>query len=277
MNRDADQISLNQANQFNRREINHAEERVLPKGRLIINADDWGQYPETTNRALECFLRGSISSVSAMVLMKDSERAAGIARERGMDAGLHLNLTAQFSAPGTARNLIEHQERVARYLRLHRYAQVIFHPGLARSFDYLVAAQRDEFCRLYGDEPARWDGHHHMHLCSNVLVGGLLPRGTIVRRSFSFLPGDKMLNQIYRGAVNRALSRRHSLTDYFFSLPPFYPAARIERIFSVAARSVVEVETHPVNPEEYQYLMGGDVFSKIGDAPIESGYTLPQK
>ncbi len=143
----------------------------LPRsGALIVNADDWGRDVENTDRTLECIVRGTVSSVSAMVFMKDSERAAEIAREHGIDAGLHLNLTTEFSASSTPMVLIEDQGRISRYLGKRRFSQVVFHPGLASSFQYVVAAQRDEFCRLYGTEPKRLDGHHHMHLCANVLL-----------------------------------------------------------------------------------------------------------
>src|SRR5271157_3811838 len=116
-----------------------------PAGLLIINADDWGGDRETTERTFECILRGAVSSVSAMVFMEDSERAAAIARERGIDAGLHLNFTTPFSAPASTTGVVEHQRRVSRFLQLGSLAQIVFHPGLKRSFEYLVAAQRDEF------------------------------------------------------------------------------------------------------------------------------------
>jgi hypothetical protein len=228
-------------------------------GFLAINADDWGRDQETTARTLECVLHRSISSVSAMVFMADSERAAEIAREQGIDAGLHLNFTTPFSAPGRSTRLIEHQQRLTRHLRRHRLASAVFHPGLVGSFEYAVAAQRDEFCRLYGAEPARLDGHHHMHLCSNVLLAGLLPSGTLVRRNFSFQPGEKgILNRLYRRVVDRALARRHRILDFFFSLPPLDPPARLQRIFSSANRFAIEVETHPVRRDEYDFLMGDD-------------------
>jgi len=238
-------------------------------GLLIVNADDWGRDREATDRTLECVRRRAVSSVSAMVFMEDSARAAAIAREGDIDAGLHLNFTTPFSAPGTPQPLVERQQRLSRYLRRHRFAQAVYHPGLARSFDYVVAAQIEEFSRLYGAEPARLDGHHHMHLCSNVLFGGLLPPGTLVRRSFSFQPGEKSLaNLIYRKVVDRILARRHRLTDYFFSLKPLEPPGRLRKIFSLAQQSVVEVETHPVNPEEYQFLSGDGIFRWTGTTPI---------
>jgi len=238
-------------------------------GLLIVNADDWGRDREATDRTLECVRRRAVSSVSAMVFMEDSARAAAIAREIDIDAGLHLNFTTPFSDPGTPQRLVERQQRLSRYLRRHRFAQVLYHPGLNRSFDYVLAAQIEEFSRLYGAEPPRLDGHHHMHLCSNVLFGGLLPQGTLVRRSFSFQPGEKgFANLIYRKVVDRMLARRHRLTDYFFSLKPLEPPDRLRKIFSLAQQSVVEVETHPTNPEEYQFLSGGEIFRWAGTTPI---------
>ena len=110
-------------------------------GILIVNADDWGRDRETTDRTLDCILRGGISSVSAMVYMADSERAAQVALENGIDAGLHLNLTTPFSAAECPAPLVERQSEIAVYLRKHPFARVLFHPGLAQPFEYVVRAQ----------------------------------------------------------------------------------------------------------------------------------------
>lgn len=242
---------------------------VQAKGILIVNADDWGRNHETTERISECIQRGAVSSASAMVFMEDSERAAAVAQERGIDAGLHLNLTTSFSAARCPAPLAQRQEEIAKYLLRRRLAQAIFHPALTQSFEYVVSAQLDEFRRLYGRSPGRIDGHHHMHLCANVLLAKLLPAGTMVRRNFSFQTGEKSLyNRLYRRVVDRMLARRHRLTDFFFSLPPLEPPSRLERIFSMARQAVVELETHPVNPEEYRFLAGGEIFRWTGDCPI---------
>jgi chitin disaccharide deacetylase len=247
-----------------------------PASSLIVNADDWGRDIETTDRILECVTAGTVSSTSAMMFMKDSERAAGLARDQRVDCGLHLNFTMAFSAPDCPSRLKEHQDRVVRYLRGNRLAQAIYHPGLASSFKYVATAQFEEFERVFGIAPRRLDGHHHMHLCANVLFGGLLPAGTIARRNFSFRPGEKgMINRLYRGAIDRVLAKRHILTDSFFSLPPLEPRSRVDEIFSIARRSIVEVETHPVNPEEYRFLTGGEILRRTGDLPIARGFTLP--
>lgn len=247
-------------------------------GVLIVNADDWGRDHETTERTLECILRGSVSSVSAMVFMADSERAAAIARERGIDAGLHLNFTTLFSAPDCPTRLIERQRELAKCLLRHRLSQVLFYPALMRSFKYVVSAQHDEFCRLYGQPPGRLDGHHHMHLCANVLLGRLLPPGTVVRRNFSFQPGEKSFgNRFYRKVVDRMLARRHRLTDFFFSLPPRDPPGHMQKILSLARDFTVEIATHPVDPEEYRFLAEGEIFRWAGDVPIVPCFAVRPK
>jgi hypothetical protein len=211
-----------------------------------------------------------------MMFMEDSKRGAQLALEAGVDAGLHLNLTTPFSAAGLPAALLGHHERVVAYLTRHRIAQCLFHPGLSRSFQYVVTAQLDEFRRLYHKDPDRIDGHHHMHLSANVLLPGLLPADTIARRNFSFQPGQKSLfNRLYRQGVDRILARRHRLTDFFFSLSPFEPSSRLHQIFSLARQYVVEVETHPEKKEEYVFLAGGEIFSRIGHSKIAPRFFVP--
>ena len=210
----------------------------------------------------------TISSVSAMVFMEDSERAAELALEHGLTVGLHLNFTSAFTAVGCSPLLEEQQSPVSRYLRRHRLAMAVFHPGLMRKFDYLVSAQIDEFRRLYGCAPDRIDGHHHMHLCANVLMLKLLPAGTLVRRNFSFDRVEKSVwNRRYRRFWDERLVRRHQVFDYFFSLPPMNPE-RLHRIYDLARNASVEVETHPVNDTEHKYLTSGQMLDDIGDLRI---------
>ncbi len=210
-----------------------------------------------------------------MVFMADSERAAGLALEHNISAGLHLNFTTQFNSHLATARLAEHQQRVASYLRRHRFAQALFNPLLTDSFEYVLKAQNDEFARLYGEQPSRVDGHHHMHLCSNVLIAGLLAPGTIVRRHFSFQPGEKsLLNRLYRKSVDYILAKRHLLADLFFSLPPLDPLSRLQTIFSLGREHNVEVEAHPANPQEHRFLTEGGVFRCVSGVPIAHGYCL---
>jgi predicted glycoside hydrolase/deacetylase ChbG (UPF0249 family) len=63
---------------------------------LIINADDLGASISATGPIVVAYDEGLIPSATAMVWMPGSERAARLARERGMPLGLHLNFTLPF-------------------------------------------------------------------------------------------------------------------------------------------------------------------------------------
>jgi predicted glycoside hydrolase/deacetylase ChbG (UPF0249 family) len=210
-----------------------------------------------------------------MVFMDDSERAASLARLHGVDAGLHLNLTAPFCESRCSRSLFEHQARIIHYLRSHRLARVVYHPGLVSSFDYVVHAQLEEFERLYGVPANRIDGHHHMHLCANVVAQKVLPAGTIVRRNFSYWPGERgYANRIYRQWQDRKLARRHRLTDYLFALPELELGGRAGRVMQLVGCSSVEIETHPVNANEYSLLSGSEIHFAEGPIKVARGYRL---
>jgi hypothetical protein len=244
---------------------------------LIINADDWGRDVDTTDRMFECLQHGTVSSVSAMVFMEDSPRAAAFALEHGIDAGLHLNFTTTLSGTSVPAELLERHRQIAAFLTKRRFNQVVLNSALQRSFEYVVAAQIDEYRRLYGESPLRIDGHHHMHLAANVLAGKLLPTGTVVRRNFSFQSGEKsILNRLYRKNIDRKLAKRHRLVDYLFSLAPLEPRARLDRVLSLARHSVVELETHPINRNEYEFLMGEGVERWTAGYPISRGFDLPE-
>jgi hypothetical protein len=97
----------------------------------------------------------------------------------------------------------------------------------------------------------------------------LLPAGTIVRRNFSFRSREKSLvNRLYRKEVDRRLTRRHRLVDFLYNLLPLQPESRLQRIFSQAREAVVELETHPVNPDEYRFLTSGELLRQLGDISI---------
>ena len=241
------------------------------QGSLIINADDWGRDEYTTSRILCCVRAGTVTSVSAMVFMDDSERGAAAARASNVDAGLHINLTTPFTAPSCPTGLRDRQSRIAGRLRAHRWARTLFHPTLAAAFDYVVKAQLDEFQRLYGSVPVRLDGHHHMHLCTNVLVQGLLPTGTRVRRNLSFAPGEKSVaNRAYRRCIDALLERRHRLTDYLFTLDALRASNRVEWAMRLARVHLVEIETHPAVSAECTFLASQPVRECLGQAPLVS-------
>jgi predicted glycoside hydrolase/deacetylase ChbG (UPF0249 family) len=241
---------------------------------LIINADDWGRSVAETDAALGCYKRERITSVSAMVFMEDSERAAELAKENELDVGLHLNFTDNFTTNQYPQTLGNYHSEIVRFLRGHKYSQLLYNPFLRKGFAYSYEAQVEEFARLYTKPPSHIDGHHHMHLCANVLLSNTIPAGAKLRRNFSFWPGEKsVLNRTYRWLVDRWLARRYCLPDYFFDLTQCIEEKKLDRVAALAKSSDVELMTHPIVNKEEAYLMS-DGFGVMLERLNIGGYAL---
>jgi len=231
---------------------------------LIINADDWGRSRTETHAALRCYQEGRVTSVSAMVFMEDSERAAELAKENELDVGLHVNFAEAFTGRNYPDKLRQYHGRTISYLMGNKYAQLVYNPILRKEFAYSYTAQSEEFVRLFGRPPSHIDGHHHMHLCANMLLTNMIPAGMKMRRNFSFSPGEKsLLNRTYRGLVDRWLARRYRLPDYFFDLTQCIREKKLERVWALAKSNKVELMTHPVVQTESDYLMSDDFLTML--------------
>jgi predicted glycoside hydrolase/deacetylase ChbG (UPF0249 family) len=241
---------------------------------IIINADDWGRTAAETDAALRCHAQGRITSVTAMMFMEDSERAAALALANGVDVGLHLNFSQAFTAIAVDSPDAQAQQRVCRFINASKYSFLLYNPALRRDFIASYRAQAEEFERLYGRPPSHVDGHHHKHLCGNVLLDDVIPAGARVRRNFFFWPGEKgRMNRGYRRVTNHLLARRYRLTDYFFALSQCLQGDRLARVLQLAHLNTVEVMTHPANGHEEALLMSDGYLAQI--APLERGtYSL---
>jgi predicted glycoside hydrolase/deacetylase ChbG (UPF0249 family) len=135
---------------------------------LIVNADDLGYSRTTTDAIIGAFDAGGISCASALVWMGDSERAAEIAAERGLEVGLHLNLTLPFGGDHVPTDVAERQAKLTQV-----FTKETWWDGSAVGVDpaHVQAAvddQLERFRSTFG-EPAFVNGHHHIHLADVVL------------------------------------------------------------------------------------------------------------
>ncbi|HPW19592.1 MAG TPA: ChbG/HpnK family deacetylase [Vicinamibacterales bacterium] len=239
---------------------------------LIVTADDYGRDRRATDAILRCGAAGRITAASAMVFMGDSTRAASLAGGSSIEFGLHLNFTEPLDEAGAPASLRRDHTRTRAYLTRRRLAPALYSPRLRRAFASLVEAQRGEFERLYGRSPAFFNGHHHMHLCSNVLLEGLMPPGACVRNSFTFEAGEKSLfNRAYRGLVSRWVRARYTSTDAFFSIAPIGDLDRLRRLVRRSEHEAVELETHPEDPSESAFLLGS-VYAELLASARSGGF-----
>ncbi|MDR0305725.1 MAG: ChbG/HpnK family deacetylase [Chitinispirillales bacterium] len=228
---------------------------------LIINADDWGASPLTTSKIDECIKDGVIHTVSAMVYMRDSKRACGIIKKRGIDTALHLNFTTPFDSGTVSLRLRESQAKIISYLRSSKAAQFVYNPMLSRHFDYVYKAQYDEYCELFETAPRRIDGHNHMHICANMLIGKFIPEKTKVRRNIHFINEKKSLfNRTYRRVIDSVLTKRYYCTDYFLHIHQFMSenkeesVRRLNNLVELSKNADIELLVHPHQRQDYEFV-----------------------
>jgi predicted glycoside hydrolase/deacetylase ChbG (UPF0249 family) len=238
---------------------------------LIINADDWGRSVAETDTALQCFLENRVTSVSAMVFMADSERAAKLAKQHNLDVGLHLNFAEAFSGNRHSARLDECQNKIVHFLRRSRFSQLLYNPFLQKQFLISYQAQIKEFERLFERSPSHVDGHHHLHLCLNFTAAKMIPPGMKIRGHPSFWPGEKgLLNRAYRRLSDRWLAQKYRLIDYFFDLSQCLSEGRIGQVASLAKEADVELMTHPVIASELGFLLSEEFLACMQNLRIST-------
>ncbi|MCU0614655.1 MAG: hypothetical protein MUD09_06175 [Desulfobacterales bacterium] len=77
-----------------------------------------------------------------------------------------------------------------------------------------------------------------------------------MRGTFTFATGEKsLLNLVYRRLLTLYISKSYITTDSFSSVAPVQNQARVKQILDRASRETVELEVHPENREEMEFLL----------------------
>jgi predicted glycoside hydrolase/deacetylase ChbG (UPF0249 family) len=240
-------------------------------GLLIINADDWGSHPATTDAILRCYRAGRVSSVTAMVFMEDSARAAAMARAEGLAVGLHLNLTQPFAGDDTPDAVRARQGRLTRRFAHMRAMRWAYDPRISADVERCIADQLDAFEAVYATSPTHLDGHNHVHVCPNVLLSRAARRVAAARNTHSW--SGRTPAAVARAVRRRAIRRRFGSTDHLFALPAVHPALGgegLQPMLELARHGSVELMVHPSRAEEYEVLMSDAWRRTIEGVPLGS-------
>lgn len=248
---------------------------LSPTPVLIVNADDFGWNTEATDRTIDAFRAGQISSATAMVHMADSERAAMLAREAGLPIGLHVNLTDPFDgdkvpAATRARQLAACRHFSGRRFKLRSWS---YDPRIGGDVDAAVADQLQRFEELYGGPPTHFDGHNHVQACPNVVLARPLRAVGRTRNGLRSWPSASEPMGRLR-ALRRGLTYRRLLTTrYFFDIDKLFrdptPASLAARV-DLAHETSVEVMAHPGFPHELSALRSPLWAQALESAPLGS-------
>jgi chitin disaccharide deacetylase len=241
---------------------------------LIVNADDFGWNREATDRTLEAFAAGRITSATAMVHMEDSDRAAKLALEAKLPVGLHLNLSDPFTGPAASEGQRARQQAVCRlFSRRPRLRSWTFDPRIRAQVEGAISDQLERFEQLYGQPPTHLDGHNHVHSCPNVALAAALDPIAKVRDGLWTWPSAHTPMGAARALRRALVSRRFLRTRYFLSIVPLHreldPDERSERL-GLSREASLEVMTHPGFPHEHAFHMSSDWGRLMENLPLGS-------
>lgn len=228
------------------------------RGLLIVNADDLGLDTAVTDAILECFSSGAISSTTALVWMRDSERAAGLARQERIPTGLHLNLIEPYTAPDVPARVADTQRRVVERLSSGGVGAQLYHRAWSEDFALCISDQLARFRELYGAAPTHLDGHRHMHLVLNALLSRALKPVSRCRRPVNRTPWESATHKrLARSALSLLVRLRFSTTDACFSVRSLHPdlgGSGLDQGLARARSSSVELFVHPGYRDELPLL-----------------------
>ncbi|MGO9908362.1 MAG: ChbG/HpnK family deacetylase [Solirubrobacteraceae bacterium] len=225
---------------------------------LIVNADDLGIEPRVSNAILECFQSGSISSTTALVWMRDSDRAAEIARHAHIPTGLHLNLIEPYTAPDVPPRVAQTQRRVVERLGKGGLGPQLYHRAWSEDFGQCIRDQLSRFTELYGVPPTHVDGHRHMHLAMNALLSRALQPVRRCRRPVNRPARESAsYKRLARSALSVLVRLRFITTDACFSVRSLHPelgGSGLDETLARADRSSIELFVHPGYRDELPLL-----------------------
>lgn len=229
---------------------------------LIVNADDLGYNEPTTDAIAKCFQAGRITSATAMVYMRDSDRAAEIAREIGLPVGLHINFTEPFDGPGVPADVRARHMEAARKFGgpsfIYRSRRWIYDPRLKDATERCIADQLERFEEIFGGPPDHVDGHLHVQVCPNVGLASTIPAGMKIRNTLGARPSPSGFMPRLVAMRQRILLRDRLTTSYFLNITDLHPAFAEPGSrggLAPAESTSVEVMAHPGFGHEYTQLM----------------------
>jgi predicted glycoside hydrolase/deacetylase ChbG (UPF0249 family) len=217
---------------------------------LIVNADDFGASTGATDPVIELQALGVVTSASALVRMRDSARAATLAREHELPVGLHLNLTLPFDGPDGSSAARERQRRLTEVFGAESWRTQLRVGPYSDPLADAIEDQLECFREAFG-EPTHLDGHHHVHVHPAVLEH--LPRELPIRPILS-IPSRADAKP---SARERDLRRQFACPELCFAFEHVHPSLGGDGLQALdrAGRGALEVMVHPQQERERAALL----------------------
>jgi predicted glycoside hydrolase/deacetylase ChbG (UPF0249 family) len=137
---------------------------------LVINADDFGYCPKRNQGIIDCYLKNAITNATLLVNALYVEHAVDLALKHGLPLGLHFNITEGKPVSSIERinSIIDSKNGL--FLGKFGLREALLNNKTNQEHILIeLNAQIDRFKQLTGKNPTHVDGHHHIHVHSQVV------------------------------------------------------------------------------------------------------------
>ena len=270
----------------------------FPK-KLVINADDFGMFPEVNRGIIECFESGSITSTTLMVNAEGTSDAVSLAEKYpDLGVGLHFTLThgKPVSPPWEIPSLVDEGGNFCS--RFHFERGIILRRIKLLDVKKELEAQIGKF-RNFGLKMTHIDGHHHVHIFPSifkVVADYAIREGLPVRIpwvSYKFIKPSitlKSIRTILRKSLLHMLIGRIPAVLYddmlvpnrflsmhdFVPLPDEFQHAHYRKLIEAAGAGLTEIMVHPAYNSERLRNLYDDANVRIREMELKAltGFSL---
>lgn len=237
--------------------------------RLIINADDLGVNSQRSHGIFQCFEFGVVTNASIVANGSDSDAAAKHARERGLPAGLHLNLTEEYplSKQSDIASLVEMN---GQFFDRKRFNELLDEGKIEKTaLERELRAQVEWMFDTYG-APTHIDGHQQIQVHPRI-IEVLIPIMQRYGIRFIRIPAESLLPpfgyEIPEDRLKQLLTHRERAnaarvscaaegilsTDDFrgLALHGYASLKNLRHTINRLGDGVTELQVHPGSPIAY--------------------------
>ncbi|XP_061837013.1 carbohydrate deacetylase [Nerophis lumbriciformis] len=140
-----------------------------PRIKLVVTGDDFGYCPQRNQGIVDCFLAGSVSTVSLLVNACAAKHASDLAKRHSIPVGLHANLTEGIPVCASLRRTSTLTNQCGFFHGKMGFRQALQKQQLSmEQVKQELRAQVRLFKELTGHLPHHMDGHQHVHVLPEV-------------------------------------------------------------------------------------------------------------
>jgi hopanoid biosynthesis associated protein HpnK len=234
-------------------DLPHSVEKVTPKRKLIVNADDFGISLEVNDAIISAHREGVLTSTSLMVTGEAFDDAVRLARENPrLGVGIHLvTVMGRSALPASEIPSLVDSEGNFSNDPINAGLKYFFSPRARRELRRELPAQFERF-KSTGLPLSHVDGHLHLHVHPVIFLIAIEQAAKYGARCMRVPVEDRRLALEF-DSDNRALKTAHSML--FDGLARYMRRRLDDRGFAYPARVYGNLQSGRMNESYFLYAL----------------------